>query len=601
MRTAFIHGEVDRFEAAREELIDAFDRSRPELDAGWLAGCLLDDKFTRDGLLACWTEEDLVRFLVEVVPRKLIVARWSLVPDFLHQWLGFLSEEGLLTSPSPLDELHEVVERAVPDYLAAMAEPTEWGVEKFWGTTMRELGVDAEDPQAVSAFFDAVDAEEIDFDSEEFEEIERRDALESPSQPALWLPPIDLVHVEPHRAIAAESPIMQRIRTVLEWVGDGRDPSDVDELVAALAERCGDDAEDADLLLEWAERAGLVRSAGDLLVPTAIAEPLLAEPELLWTRLWQRFVLIDDVFHTELDGLSEGEDALLEIVQAALSVLYSRTEAVPVELIVVMACDLLAADEPEDREAVRGVVRRMLAQWEAMQAVRCHVTTAPEEIEALEEFVPDGVDADHTVVELLPPGLWAARESLRAFGFQVPAVDDLVGCPAELLALVVADASADVARVLIPQWIERLGAARASAELAALLRRVDDPTIRLAALGLLEHTGEDGVSAVRELTEDAVAGPAARMWLQARPTSTENTARPGDELLFSLDGMAAALDEDVDLFLAEFAQQPEPEQVELVKEIAATAHRSAGEILAVLAEHHAEEVVAAAAQAALSR
>lgn len=88
MRTAFIHGEVDRFEAAREELIGAFARSRPELDAGWLAGCLLDDKFTRDGLLACWTEEDLVRFLVEVVPRKMIVARWPLVPDFLHQWLG---------------------------------------------------------------------------------------------------------------------------------------------------------------------------------------------------------------------------------------------------------------------------------------------------------------------------------------------------------------------------------------------------------------------------------------------------------------------------------------------------------------------------------
>ncbi|WP_190820041.1 hypothetical protein [Saccharopolyspora pogona] len=600
MRTAFIHGEVDRFEAAREELIDAFARSRSELDAGWLAGCLLDDKFTKDGLLACWTEEDLVRFLVEVVPRKLIVARWSLVPDFLHQWLGFLSEEGLLTSPSPLDELHEAVERAVPDYLAAMAEPTEWGVEKFWGTTMHELGVDAEDPQAVAGFFDAMDAEEIDFDSEVFEEIERRDALESPSQPALWLPPIDLVHVEPHRAIAAGSPIMQRIRTVLEWVGDGRDPSDVDELVAALAEPSGGDAEDAGLLLEWAERAGLVRSAGDLLVPTLIAESLLAEPELLWTRLWQRFVLVDDVFHAELDGLSD-DDALLEIVQAALSVLYSRTEAVPLELIVMMACDLLDADEPDDREAVRGIVRRMLAQWAAMQAVRCHVTTAPEEIEALEEVVPDGVGADHTVVELLPPGLWAARESLRAFGFQVPTVDDLVACPAELLALVVADAPADVQQVLIPQWIDRRGTTRASAELAALLTRVDDPTIRLAALGLLEHTGDDGVSAVRELTEDAVAGPAARMWLQSRPTSTENTARPGDELLFSLDGMAAALDEDVDLFLAEFAHQPEPEQVELVKEIAATAHRSAGEILAVLAEHHTEEVVAAAAQAALSR
>ncbi|MEV0700660.1 hypothetical protein AB0I53_22510 [Saccharopolyspora sp. NPDC050389] len=596
MRTAFIHGEVDRFEAARGELVEAFARSRPEPATGWLAECLLDDKFISDGLLARWTEEDLVRFLVEVVPRRLLVPKWSLVPDFLHQWLDFLAEEGLLTSPDSLAELHEVVEQAEPEYLAAMAEPTEWGSAKFWDATMRELGFDPEDPQVVTEFFDAVDADEIDFDGEVLEEIERRDAQEAPDRPALWLPPIDLVHVEPHRAIAANSPVIRRMRAVLEWVGTGRDPSDVDDLVAALGGSSG--AEEADLLLEWAERAGLVRSAGDLLVPAVIAEPLLAEPELLWTRLWQCFVLIDDVFHAELDGIAEDEDALPEIVQAALSVLYSRTEAVPLELVVSMACDLLDAGEPGDREAVRGIVRRMLAQWEAMLAVRCHVTTAPEEIEALESAVPAGV-ADRTMIELLPAGQWAARESLRAFGFQVPTVDDLVSYPAELLALVAADTPADVQQVLIPRWIEQRGAKQASAELAALLRRVDDPTIRLAALGLLEHAGDEGVSVVRELAEDPVAGPAARMWLQALPASTENVARPGDELLFSLDGMAAALDEDVDLFLAEFSSQPGTAQIELIGEIATAEHNSAVEILAILAEHHEEEVIAAAAQAAL--
>ncbi|MEU6269578.1 hypothetical protein [Saccharopolyspora shandongensis] len=598
MRTAFIHGEVDRFEAARDELVAAFTRSRPESDAGWLTGCLLDDKFTRDGLLARWTEEDLVRFLVEVVPRRLLVPKWSLVPDFLHQWLDFLAETRLLTSPGSLAELHGAVERAAPDYLAAMAEPTEWAAAKFWDTTMHELGFDPEDPGSAAEFFDAVDAGEIDFDGEILEEIERRDAQEPSDQPALWLPPVDLVHVEPHRAIAANSPVTRKMRAVLEWVGTGRDPSDVDDLVAALGQ--ASDAEEADLLLEWAERAGLVRAAGDLLAPALIAEPLLAEPELLWTRLWQCFVLVDDVFHAELDGIAEDDDALPEIVQAALSVLYSRTDAVPLELVVSMACDLLDVGEPRDREAVRGIVRRMLAQWEAMLAVRCHVTTAPEEIEALESAVPAGVTADRTMIELLPPGLWAARESLRAFGFQVPTVDDLVPYPAELLALVVADAPADVQQVLIPRWIEQRGTKRASAELAALLRRVDDPAIRLAALGLLEHTGAEGVSAVRELAEDPVAGPAARMWLQSRPASTENVARPGDALLFSLDGMAAALDEDVELFLAEFSRQPGPAQVELIAEIAATEHNSAGEILAVLAEHHEEEVIAAAAQAALS-
>lgn len=78
MRTVFIHGEMGRFDAARGELVDGFTRSRPEMAAGWLVECLLDDKFSRDGLLASWTEEDLARFLVEVVPRRLIVrgGRW---------------------------------------------------------------------------------------------------------------------------------------------------------------------------------------------------------------------------------------------------------------------------------------------------------------------------------------------------------------------------------------------------------------------------------------------------------------------------------------------------------------------------------------------
>ncbi|MCI2418877.1 hypothetical protein MOQ72_15650 [Saccharopolyspora sp. K220] len=595
MRTAFIHGEVDRFEAARDELIDRFDRSRPELEAGWLVECLLDDKLVRDGLLACWSEEDLARFLVEVVPRRLVVQEWSAVPEVLHQWLGFLAEEGLLTSPTPVSELHEAVERAVPDYLAAMAEPTEWSLEKFWDTTMRELGVDVDDPQAVAEFFDSVDSDEIDFDSEVFEEIERRDSLDA-TRPALWLPPIELAEIEPHRAIAASTPIMQQLRTLLDWVGDGQDPSDVDKLAAAL----GSDAADADLLLEWAERAGLLRSAGDQLAPTLIAESLLAEPELLWTRLWQRFVLVDDVFHEQLDVLADGEDALPEIVQSALSLLYSRTDAVPLELIVATACDLLGQGELDEREAVRDIVRRMLAQWEAMQAVRCHVTTAPEEVEALEADMPEGITADRTMVELMPAGLWAARGSLRAFGFQVPAVDDLVACPAELLALVAADTPADVQQVLVQRWIERRGERQASAELADLLRRVDDPTIRLAALGLLEHTGEEGVSAASQLIEDPIAGPAARMWLQSRPTSTADVARPGDELLFWLDGMAAAVDEDVDLFLAEFSHQPAADQIALIKEIAATEHGSAGEVLAVLAEHHPEETIATAAQEALN-
>ncbi|MDA3644735.1 hypothetical protein LZ318_24190 [Saccharopolyspora indica] len=578
MRTVFIHGEADRFEAARDELIARFGRSRPELDADELLDQLLTDKFARDGLLAWWSEEELARFLVAVVPRESVLADWSLAPDFLHQWIGFLAENDLLTGPSTVPELHDAVERATPDHLIAMAEPAEWSSAKFWAITMRELGVDTENPQAVAEFFAAVDADEVDVDHEVLEEIERREALEPGDQPALWLPPVELAELEPHRAIAAGSPVVQLIHVVLEWIGDGRDPSDVDDLVAAL----GGHAEEADLLLEWAERAGLVRPAGDLLVRTLIADPLLAHPELLWSRLWQRFVLVDDVFREQLDVLSEGADALPEIVQAALSVLYARTDGVPLELIVATTCDLLDEAEPAAQGAVRDVVGQVLAQWESMQAIRTH-TTAPGETE----------------VELLPAGLWAARESLRAFGFRVPSVDDLASAPAELLALTLTDTPADVQPVLIGRWVEQRGTRRASGELAALLRRVDDPTVRLSALAVLEHTGAEGVAAARELVEDPVAGPAVRVWLQARSSNTDAALRPGDELLCALDGMAAALDEDVELFLTEFGRHPTPDQLSLITEIAGSEHSSATEVLAVIAEHHPEEVIATAARTGL--
>ncbi|GAA0507054.1 hypothetical protein GCM10011581_41370 [Saccharopolyspora subtropica] len=576
MRTVFIHGEVERFDAVRGELIERFTRARPGPEYAELLACLLDDKFGRDGLLAWWSEEELERFLVEVVPRRLVLPRWSAARDFLHDWLGFLADEGLLTSPDPLARLHDAVERAVPDFLAAMAEPSAWGLEKFWRTTMCELGVPPGDAPAVTAFFTSVDAGEVEVDGELLEEIEAREA-NGLDQPALWLPPVELAEEEPHRTVAARAPIVERMRTVLAWVGTGRDPSDVDELAAAL----GLGADEADLLLEWAERAGLVRSAGDLLVPTLVAEPLLAEPEVLWMRLWQRFVLVDDVFREQLAELGDEEDALPEIVQAALSVLYGRTDAVPVDLVVSVACDLLGGDV--DREVVAGVLRRVLAQWEAMLAVRGF--ESPEH---------------GRVVELLPAGVWAARESLRAFGFRVPAVDDLVPCPAELLAVVLLDTPPDVQKIMVPLWIDHRGTAQAAAELTALLRRVDDPSIRLAALALLEHTGPDGEAAVRDLAEHPVAGPAARVWLQSRPGNAETLVRPGDELRFALDGMAAAIEEDTTAFVAEFAQRPDAEQLELISDIAGTEHSSAAAVLATLADGHPDERMATAAESAIS-
>lgn len=581
MRTVFIHGEQERFDEASAELIDRFTRRHPELDAAELVELLLDDKFLADGMLAHWSEEDLVRVLTEVVPRRAVLTReWSATPDLLHRWLDFLAEERLLTSTDPVSALHDAVDAATPAYLSAMADPTEWSSEKFWTTTMRELSVDDSDDAAVEEFHDAVDAGELDVDQDTADEITAREATEPEQQPKLWLSPVELTESEPHRDIAAGAPIMDRIRAVVEHAGDG----DIDKLAASL----GSDNATAGLLLEWAQRAGLLRVSGERVVPTLIAAPLLAEPELLWTKLWQSFVLLDDVFRDGLENIAadsdDDEDDLPELVQSVLSVLYAAGEEVPLEVVAFTAADVLGAEDPGP---VLALVKRIVEQWEAMGALR----TRP----ATEE---DGTALPvEMFVELLPAGVWAARESLRAFGFHVPTTDALRLAPAELVALLFAAAPAPVQQALAASWVEDRGPKQAADELTGLLELVDDPVVRMPALALLEATGEEGVTAARGLVDDPVCGAAVRVWLQA--ATDEQVARDGDQLLFSVDAMAVTLETDVDLFVGDVAEQPEDEQLQLVGELAGSGHSHARALLAALADNHEDEEVAAAARSAL--
>ncbi|RRO13662.1 hypothetical protein EIL87_21960 [Saccharopolyspora rhizosphaerae] len=579
MRTVFIHGEQERFDEACTDLVERFTDRHPELDSAELLELLLDDKFLSDGMLAHWREEDLVRALTEVVPRRaVLIESWSAVPHLLHRWIDFLADERLLTSTDSVAALHEVIDQAIPSYLAAMADPGEWGSEKFWTTTMRELGVDDSDDAAVEAFHEAVEAGELDVDQDTADEIAAREAAEPEPQPRLWLCPVELAEEAPHRAVAAQTPIIQRIRTTVEQAGEG-----AEKLSAAL----GSDTATAELLQEWAQRAGLLRHVDGGLVPTLIAAPLLAEPEALWTKLWQSFVLLDDAFREGVDAIgveADDEDELPELVQSALSVLHAAGEAVPLEVLAATAADVLGAEDPKP---VQDLLARIVEQWESMEAVRVRPATEEERAELPFE----------TFVELLPAGLWAARESLRAFGFRVPTPEAVRLAPAELVALLFADGSPQAQQSLAATWIEHRGSAQAADELVALLELVDDPAVRVPALALLEATGADGVAAARGVVEDPVCGAAVRVWLQA--TTGEPLAREGDALLFRVDAMAVALEDDVEAFVGEIAERPSEEQVRFVQELAGSGHAHAGALLEALAEHHADEEVTAAARAAL--
>lgn len=619
MRTVFVHGEVEQHAEARELLVERFLRWRAGESADLVrefAELLLDDKLARDGLLARWREQDLERFLAEVVPRRVALrSAWSSVPEFLRLWVGFLSETGMLVSGrSSLAELRAAVDRAEPEYLAAMAEPAAWSAEKFWAETMAEHGVDVDDEQEVLGFLELVERGDVEFDEEALEAVEQRDALEDDEpQPAYWLPPVSVLDGDTPGEQAPGTAVLSRMEVLHTWVGGGRslrdgapEESDVDELAAALGGDEPVDRFEVELLLEWAQRAGLLRVAGGRLVRSSISAGLREQPGLLWTRLWEVFPELDQVVaeqHPDSVFAAEDGAAFAVVLAEVLCVLYAQSDAVPVELLVRLLAEALAessSDDP-DFEPVRPVLERLLAHWESMGVLRRFETGDPEQLAVIESVAPVGQDADRTAVELLPLGLWAARKSLRESGFVAPTVDEMVEQPAEVVSLVLALSPPDVVEEVVTAWVERRGSAAASEEIAALLRSVDDPAVRLNAFGLLEHTGQDGVAAAVALTGDPVSGPAARMWLQARPVPSEVPTQPGDELKFSLDAMAVTLAADPEAFLAEFREQPTTSQIAVVDEIPRTGHARADQVLREIADEHPDGRVARAAQRALEQ
>ncbi|MBE9374691.1 hypothetical protein IQ251_09550 [Saccharopolyspora sp. HNM0983] len=598
MRTAFIHGETEQFAAAKAELITRCSGHADGEDIAPQASCLLDGKFARDGLLTWWSTEDVQRYLLRWAPRELQVPDFSAAPRFLHVWLDFLQEEGLLDTPDTADELHEAVEELTAAHKAAMADPGEWGADKFWSATMLEFGLDTGDPESVIGFMTGVESGEIDVDTDLAEQIEERDDAAEP--PAVWLPPVVLPEDDPQQAEAEHTEALARASAVVEWIGSGRE---LDSDVSELAEKLGIDGFETGVLLEWVRHAGLVRVAGERLVPSVLAQPLLAEPGLLWDGLWRGVQQLADVLAEPLDELTDPAEAFSDVLGSMLTVLYVRDEPVSAEVLTEAAADLLAAgaddeedeaDEDTDEEApeagvdeVREVVRPLLSLWSALGAVRA---------------MPDADDpAESEVFELTPLGLGAARASLRESGYRAPVAEELIPHSAEVVALVAADADGDALGVLVPGWIEFRGAEQAAEQLAGLLRRVDDPGIRITALWLLEQVGAPGVAAAAGLAEDPVAGHAVRVWLQGRQEGPEVRLEADDELLFVLDGMTAVAGDSPETVLEEFQEWTVDQQLAVVEKLPSTGHAGAGLLLGVLAELHPEERVARAADAALSR
>ncbi len=637
MRTVFLHGEVTEYFSTREALSEHYQRwcdgrgVEPAVD---LLHTVLDQKLTVDGLLAKWSTVDLERLLVEVFPQRVVPMENSPeLPEFLHSFLDFLhDEELLLAGGCTLPELHKTVDDLADRHQAAMADPQEFGPVKFWGLTMLEHGVDVENEDAVAKFIEAVDSGEIVLDEEGAPPLVDGAEAAPDEAPAHWLPPMDVPDDGAIPAEAELAPIVGRMRQFRDWIGPGQQLTEegwltdahVEELVTLLGWEPSRGRAEGDFWLEWVLEAELVDvgAEGDHLTVPPEDSATFDDPQELWEGLWNGLLDLgpEVVEFAELLGEAP-EEAELEVAElvmeefpdsmpSLLGMLYSTTEEVPRELLVdTVAADIVTeAEESEEpapefiralRAAVGRVVDHLLDRWDTMGAIRTFEATDADTVELIDSSVPEGVPADHTVVELMPLGVWGARKVLLSAGMFAPTVEEMAEQPAEVVALSLPDSPPDVSDELLTRWIDERGTRQASAELATLLRRVDDPLVRLTALWMLEHTDEDGVEVVQGLRDDPVAGAAARMWLSARPTTDEPVAVAGDELLLAMDSLAVALSADVEVFLAQFQEQTTPKQLAMIEEIPHTKHSRARPLLEAIAAHHPDTKVTKAARRSL--
>lgn len=299
MQTRFGPDDDEAFYAARDELIDSYtSATQARTDAHpFVASTMLEYKWGyADGRIFDWTRSDLEDLLLGHFPRKVTIDERDLltvVPE-MKDFLAFLQREGRRTG-DPLPELHEELDDLLPDFVAAMQAPANFGPAKKLFTQMEAEGVDvtvSTEPGAIERWIE-------DFNARPFEE---RDALlggyGSAPPP---LPPIELPSEQGLEAAARSSEALARLTAFARYVGEGRkltqkghlSLSDGKALVELLdtgdkvEEKIGDKVFRTystaglpvlNLTFRWARAAGFVKVRHNRVVITGRGESLGRKP-----------------------------------------------------------------------------------------------------------------------------------------------------------------------------------------------------------------------------------------------------------------------------------------------------------------------------------
>lgn len=576
MRMVFTGTDPEEFADGTEGLLGAFEtwaemRGR-DVDP-YIADATLNQRFESDGLLGRWTERALRDLLLLWVPRYLVITadQQEAVPSTVEALLEFFDARELLDERSePIDALREHIRVLTPEFHAAMGEPANFGLVKFWELLMIGADVDTKDPLAVQEFMERAQGGEVGFDQDLLDSLTARDLAGDPDlpqpQPArVFDPPAEDVV----GAKAGETRVVAWLRGLADWAGEGNS-ADTDELAGQLGVPADFD------LVELALALGVVvEDKGGLRKGSDTADV---------ARLWEASF----GYLTEMEELDDEPEARLPLLMALA--------ASPVPVPMAILAELLEEDFGGEVElALLDRDARLLADFGLLKVEEA----TGEELEDIEILLQElelpSEPISRKALELLPLGEFVMLDVLVSQGFPVTTVEQLAVETAEVLVTRLGEVSPELFDKGVDGWLAQREPGDAILQLHKLILRTDDSGQRLAAFQVLHKLGTPGIDVLRSLRDHPTVGPFAATWLvSAGLLNQDDLSR--HEVVFGLLDVLLSMP---DMLVKEFATEPRDVQLDLLVDIPKTGHPQAARALEILAAGHPDKLIAKAARKAL--
>ncbi len=549
MNTHYGPDDEDAFYAARDELVSRFESSPGGHDLSWVAAQVLDFKWGYlEGDLSRWETEDVEEILLGLYPAKVM-----LDPDDLDQvvigfagFLQFLSDEEIVPAGDAV-RLAESIEQLAPRFRAAAMDEDNWSVGKRLWSFAQSEGVVASDPDAVQRFMD-------DFNQRSFAE---RDAVLGPSSApdmsslggALLgtLPPIVLPPVDELESAARNTVTFERLRRLVDYVGDGRPLTDRGNLKLAdgkalvgllktrdrFDEQIGDrvfktrssaDLGGVDLAFQMALESTMLTRRGRKLLPGPNAD-WVDDPLAALYGAW--LVLINRIGPTQhryrhhrynWDWFAEELDTSLPMI---LIDVYHHGDTPIEEIVEDMWAHLYATFDLDDVPTDKLMFHKTLVEDSLRTAFDILGELGTVRVEDVTEIPTEygGTDRTGGVAGLTPLGKWAVQRLVSKVT-SAPIVGALRESTATELLTATSDISEAEAVAEIDAWIDYHGD-DAAGQLVEALRTADETERGLGFRALL-RIGPEAAQAVNRLSDDAELAPYVTVWRIDTLTASPN-------------------------------------------------------------------------------